>query len=117
MEGEGESVGLEISIELTGIEASGLVGSVDAPIGSVQANGEVGTVESGITVELSGVSSGASVGTVAVNQSKALTGNQAVGRVGSFGVFYWSLINDNSATNWQNIATNQTPEWDLILTE
>jgi len=74
-------------------------------------------------------SASGAVGTVTLaERGAALTGNQATGRVGSFGVFYWSLIDDNSvtnwaliddnnATNWQNIETNQNPEWDLILTE
>jgi hypothetical protein len=35
----------------------------------------------------------------------AITGSQAMGNIGSFGVFYWSLIDDSETANWQNIST------------
>jgi len=44
----------------------------------------------------------------------AITGNQAMGAVGDFGVFYWSLIDDSQNANWQNITNTQTPTWTLI---
>jgi len=28
-----------------------------------------------------------------------------MGNIGSFGVFYWSLIDDTEDANWQNINT------------
>jgi hypothetical protein len=44
----------------------------------------------------------------------AITGNQAMGAVGDFGVFYWSLIDDSENANWQNITNTQTAGWALI---
>jgi hypothetical protein len=35
----------------------------------------------------------------------AITGSQAMGNVGSFGVFYWSLIDTSENANWQLIDT------------
>jgi hypothetical protein len=39
-----------------------------------------------------------------------------MGNVGSFGVFYWSLIDDSENANWQNISNTQTAGWTAIAT-
>jgi hypothetical protein len=35
----------------------------------------------------------------------AITGSQAMGNVGSFGKFYWSLIDNSENADWQIINT------------
>jgi hypothetical protein len=41
----------------------------------------------------------------------AVTGNQAVGSVGTLIAVYWAIIDDNQTANWQNINNPQTPGW------
>ena len=78
------------SIALTGVSASGLIGD-EVPVKSFA---------------LTGVSAAGAVGTMSVGaRLVAITGSQAMGNVGSFGVFYWSLIDDSETANWQNINT------------
>jgi hypothetical protein len=61
------------------------------------------------------VSATGSAGSVSVGERlKAITGNQAMGRVGDFAVFYWSLIDDSENANWQNINSAQSSSWALI---
>jgi hypothetical protein len=75
---------------LTGVSASGLVGE-DVPVRSLA---------------LTGVSAAGAVGTMSIGaRLVAITGSQAMGNVGNFGVFYWSLIDDTENANWQNINT------------
>jgi hypothetical protein len=47
----------------------------------------------------------------------AVTGCQAMGNIGNFGVFYWSLIDDAQNANWQGVDTAQTSGWTLVNTE
>jgi hypothetical protein len=44
-----------------------------------------------------------------------LTGNQALGSVGSVIAVYWKLIDDNQTPNWQNINNPQTPGWTSVV--
>ena len=46
------------------------------------------------------------MGTMSMGQRLvAVTGSQAMGNIGNFGKFYWSLIDDSETANWQNITT------------
>ena len=93
------TVGSNVTVALTGVAASGLVGNV------------VFTK----TAALTGVAATASVGSVSMGERLvAVTGCQAMGRVGDMGVFYWSLIDDNENANWQNISNSQPPGWQNI---
>jgi hypothetical protein len=129
------------SVALTGVSASGAVGSVSETNNptedGVVAIGSVGTVGLSVTVALTGVSAAGAVGTVVYVTEAALTGvsatgnvgsvsvgarlvaitgSQAMGAVGNFGVFYWSLIDDSQNANWQNISNTQTPGWVVVDT-
>ena len=85
-----------VSIFLTGVQATGAVGTViyELPraLTGVQATGAVGNITMGGRVV-------------------ALTGVGATGQVGNVGEFYWSLIDDNQTPNWQNVSNLQTPNW------
>jgi hypothetical protein len=75
---------------LTGVSASGLIGD-EVPVKAL---------------DLTGVSAAGAVGTMSIGaRLVAITGSQAMGNVGNFGVFYWSLIDDTEDANWQNINT------------
>jgi hypothetical protein len=111
---------------LTGVSASGAVGTVVAGFGvaGAQASGSVSTPTSSRTVALTGAASSASVGTmtgeaiyyaslsgnslagavqsVSIGQRLVqITGSQAMGAVGNFGVLYWSVINDTQVPAWE----------------
>jgi len=80
----------EREIALTGVSASGLIGD-EVPVKALA---------------LTGVSAAGAVGTMSVGERLvAVTGSQAMGNVGSFGVFYWSLIDTSENANWQLIDT------------
>jgi hypothetical protein len=75
----------------------------------------VGTItHGGAVVGLAGVNALGEEGSVAISFSKALTGNQALGTVGSVIAVYWAIIDDSQTPNWQNISNPQTPGWALI---
>jgi hypothetical protein len=96
--GEVGTVAPVISVDLTGVTASGAVGTVDyAQVGfltPVTATGFVGTVGPVVTVALSGV--------------------QAAGSVGSVIAIYWRLVDDSETSNWQNVNNSQTAGWTLV---
>ena len=86
---------------MTGVSASGLIGD-EVPVKALA---------------LTGVSAAGAVGTMSIGaRLVAITGNQAMGNVGSFGVFYWSLIDDSENANWQNINNAQSSGWTVIST-
>ena len=89
----------DIVLALTGVSASGSVGSVT--------NG-------GVVVALTGVQAVGSVGSVGQVLSFALTGVQATGSVGNMVAVYWRLVDDSQNANWQNITDSQTPGWTVI---
>jgi len=124
--------GQTVVVTLTGVQASGAVGTVvytpvvAAAITGVQASGAVDTIAVGIrSVALSGVqASGAvgtiytvigtatgvqatgSVGTIApTSRTVALTGVGATGQVGTMNYFYWSVIDNSQTPNWQDVTT------------
>jgi hypothetical protein len=93
---------VNVTVALTGVAGSGLVGD-DVPVKSLA---------------LTGVSGSGAVGSVSIGERLvAITGNQAMGNIGNFGVFYWSLIDDNESANWQNIDNVESAGWTLIPTE
>ena len=61
------------------------------------------------------MSASAAVSSVTVAAREfGLTGNQALGNVGTVFAVYWKLIDDTQAVNWQNVNTPQIPGWVLI---
>lgn len=76
-----------VSVNLTGVSATGEVGSVTEtdsdPLLSVTATGEVGTVGHSLSVALTGVAGAAAVGSIAPGTSAATTGVEGTGAVGS----------------------------------
>jgi hypothetical protein len=70
------------------------------------------------TAILTGVAAFGAVGTISMGERLvAVTGCQAMGNIGNFGVFYWSLIDDAQNANWQGVDTAQTSGWTLVNTE
>ena len=96
---------------ITGVQASGAVGTVTyqllvvAAITGVEASGAVGGVVETNSPTDDGVVAIGSVGSVGIgNRTVELTGVQAAGQAGTVGSFYWSLIDDSETPNWQNVA-------------
>jgi hypothetical protein len=111
----------DVQLGLTGVSASGAVGTVVVSFGvaGAQASGSVGILTPNITVALTGNRLNAAVGetiyavsmsgnsatgnvqSVSIGQRLVqITGSQAMGAVSNFGVLYWSVINDNQTPNW-----------------
>ena len=77
------SVSPTVSVQLSGVTATGTVGVVAPPLNGVTATGSVGTVTNGgITVALTGVSATGSVGIVFGTQESSGAGVVATGFVG-----------------------------------
>ena len=94
----------------TPVIATALVGNqgdgVTVALTGVSSSGQAGDVVFNKIAALTGVSASGAVGTVSVGERLvAITGSQAMGRVGSPGVFYWSLIDDNQSANWTLVPT------------
>jgi hypothetical protein len=84
---------------------------------TLAAAGEAGTVTGFKSFPVTGVEATGSVGTISMgNRTVALTGVSASGQLGSFGVFYWSLIDDSENANWQNITNTESAGWALVDT-
>jgi len=83
--------GVTILVALTGVQASGNVGTVDYqeqwPQTGDVAVGTVGTVGVVISVALSGVSGAGNVGSAVYTILQPITGNVGVGSVGTVGVY------------------------------
>jgi hypothetical protein len=88
------TVGLEITVALTGVEATGEPGFIVPALGSVQAEGTVGDVGISVTV--------------------ALTGVVASGTAGDLIDVYWKVIDDSETANWQNVSNSQGSGWALV---
>jgi hypothetical protein len=105
-----------------GVEATGQVGTtgvdVTVELAGVGGTGEVGNVVRLIEQALTGVSASGAAGDISVGERLvAITGCEALGQVGSPGVFYWSLIDDAENANWQNIDNSESGDWALIPTQ
>jgi hypothetical protein len=104
--------GPTVVVAITGVQASGAVGTVvyvkvtDAAITGVQAAGNAGTVAVGArSFALTGVESSSAVGTIASpSRTVALTGVSGQGIVGTPLYFYWTTIDDGQTPNWINVA-------------
>jgi hypothetical protein len=93
-----------VVVGLTGDEASGNAGYVEAPLSPLTANGFVGNALSGIVIELTGSSLSGNAGSVGLGtRSKALTGVLGRGEAGNVISVYWKIIDNSQAANWQNI--------------
>ena len=91
------------------------VAQVIVPLSPLTADGLVGTVTQGLSIELSGVAATGAAGSVGLGpRSFALTGNYAQGDVGVVIAVYWKLIDDSQTANWQNINDAQTAAWTAI---
>jgi len=117
-------------VAITGVQASGAVGTVvytvvvTVAITGVQASGEVGTVGFGKGFDISGVQAAGAVGDVTETNNPtedgvvatglvstplavitvAISGVSARGQVGTVDYFYWTTIDDSETPNWQNVA-------------
>ena len=104
--------GQPTSIEVTGVSATGAVGTVVIPVSvkGVSATGAVGTVTitqgTGVTVSATGVSATGSVGTVTVTQGEGIT-------VSATGVLGTGVVGTVTLPNiWGPVpADPQIPEW------
>jgi hypothetical protein len=124
------------SVALTGVTGTGQTGQLlpfDTVNGAaVFANAFPGTVSSGLTIALSGVSAVATEGSVGPGKGFGISGVAATGTVGSVqnsqtasllgatgtgvagdvGVFFWQLIQDDTVLqNWQNVNTTDGVTW------
>jgi hypothetical protein len=96
---------------VSGVAASGAVGSVSVAerslaLTGVPAAGAVGSAGVNLVIGLTGVSSAGNVGSVGVGgRSFALTGVYAQADVGVVTAVYWKLIDDIQSPNWQNVNT------------
>ena len=92
-------VGALVTVSLTGVAASGAVGSVIfnkiVNVSGVAASGAVGNVSTG-------------------ERFIAITGNQARGTAGTVDIFYWTTIDDSQTPSWQNVNNSQTPNWEDV---
>ena len=105
---------LEIVVALTGVQATGNIGTAAAlAILGNEVNGAVGTVS--VAERVIAISGVASSGTIqALTSTQILAGVQAGGAVGNVIARYWKLIDDSQTPNWQNITDSQTAGWALV---
>jgi hypothetical protein len=112
--------GQTVVVSITGVSASGAVGTVvyvpivTVAVTGVSAAGAVGDVAETNNPTENGVSAVGSVGTVVFNKIVALTGVQARGQLGATDYFYWTTIDDNQTPSWQNVNNSQTPDWEDV---
>jgi hypothetical protein len=137
--GEVGSVGFEVEVQLTGVNATLQAGTPEAlaeyDILGDSATGDVGTTVPEFLIPLTGVGAAGSVGSVIyvrqfgatltgvtargfagnVNISPrvvALTGVGATGEVGTLGNTNWVIIDDTQTPFWQNVTTSSpAPGW------
>ncbi len=103
------------TVQLAGNEVYGYAGYVEVPLSSLEANGQVGNVLSGIEIQLTGSSLSASVGSVGLGaRSAALTGVLGTGSAGNLTSVYWRIIDDSQTANWQNISNSQAANWEVV---
>jgi cysteinyl-tRNA synthetase len=92
----------DVTIQLTGVSAKGVVGSVsvDASVGltGVEAKGEAGSVSGDVSVGLTGVEAKGEAGSVSGDVSVGLTGVEAKGYVRAL------IIERNAAKKAKNFA-------------
>ena len=91
------------TIALSGVQATGGLGSMLAALSGVIGTGQVGTLAAGPQKAITGVSSTTAVGSLNAGVSPAIIGNTATGSAGSFGVFYWGYIDTSSTAGWSVI--------------
>ena len=96
-------------LALTGVEAAGAVGTITiggitVALTGIQADGAVGDVTETNDRTEDGVQATGSVGSVGSNLSVTLSGVSATGQVNSMNYFYWTTIDDSETPNWQNVA-------------
>ena len=97
--------GQTVVVAITGVEASGAVGTVGympfatAALTGVEAVGAVGDVTEENNPAEDGVA-GITLATITVS----ISGVSARGQVGTFNEFYWTTIDDSETPNWQNVA-------------
>jgi len=87
------AVGANVTIALTGVGASGLVGTVT-----------MGTR----TAQLVGFGATGTVGNLGVAYWSLIDDSQSPS---------WQIINDSQTTSWQNIDNSETAGWSLITTQ
>jgi hypothetical protein len=92
----------DIALALTGVSATGNVGTVS---------------RGGTSFALSGVLAAGSVGSVGVARSSALTGVQAAGSAGNVIAVYWILVNNSETSNWALVDNAETSNWALVETD
>jgi len=102
---------LVVSVAITGVEASGAVGTVvyspfvTAALTGVEAVGVVGDVIETNNPTDDGVVATGSVGTIPlITITVLISGVSASGQVGTADYFYWTTIDDSETPNWQNVA-------------
>ena len=102
--------GQTVVVAITGVEASGAVGTVGympfatAALTGVEAVGAVGDVTEENNPTEDGVVAIGSVGTIPLTTiTVSISGVSARGQVGTFDEFYWTTIDDSETPNWQNV--------------
>jgi hypothetical protein len=143
-EGAVDSVGgaSDRSVALSGVSASGGLGTTgvlhenalnaeggwgsgtwgeygwgEGPVNTTFISGQVGTVTPGNTPALTGVEARGFVGTFGVIHINGLLGVFAQGQAGNVSVYFWTTIDDNQNPDWHNINNSEVADWLLIETE
>ena len=102
--------GPTVVVAITGVEASGAVGTVGympfatAALTGVEAVGAVGDVTEENNPSEDGVAAVGAVGITLATITVSISGVSARGQVGTFDEFYWTTIDDSETPNWQNVA-------------
>ncbi len=89
----------------------------EGPVNTTFIGGQVGTVIPGKVAALTGVEARGLVGTFGVTHTNGLSGVLARGFVGNVSNYFWTTIDDNQIPDWHNINDSDTANWALIETE
>jgi hypothetical protein len=109
------TVSSNVQVALSGVEAAGQVAFLILPLKSLIADGNVGSVQTEFSFDLTSAAATGAVSSVGVgNRTVALTGVSAAGSVGTLIPVYWQVIDDSQTANWIAINSIQTPGWSTI---
>jgi hypothetical protein len=89
----------------------------EGPPNPVGITGEVGNVSSGQALDVTGVQARGFVGTFGVIHINGLLSVLARGNVGNVADYFWTTIDDNQNPDWHNINDLDVADWELIETE
>jgi hypothetical protein len=89
----------------------------EGPVNTTFISGQVGTVIPGKVADLTGVEARGLVGTFGVTHTNGLSGVLLRGYVGNVSNYFWTTIDDNQNPDWHNVDDSNVVNWALIETE